>query len=481
MAKTLDKSTLGYLGIDFQYKLVKYFVEDHNFFEEISDIVDQNAFTDSLLRIFVGTIKDLHKKENLVPSYSTLEIALRSKANDEYEIKEYEELIDKLKKTSYEGNSLVKENALKFFKQQELIKAANKILEKAGKGDIEHYDECLKIMEEALSVGSGEDYGTTVFDLEEKALSSDYTVSIPTGIKGLDEALGGGLDKRKVGLIIGGLGFGKTSLSTAMASAAASCRCEQNNYQGWKVVQIYFEDDDVDITRKHFSRLVEKEAKDFKRLKDEEREEILQALNNHPDRDIIKQNLRLKSFRTGEKSATDIKNWLIKLTNKGFKPDLVIIDYFECLAPERDDKSKDKWESEGITARKLENMAKELDIAIWVPTQGSRESIEAELVTVDKGGGSIKKAQVAQVIISIARTIEDRENNRATLALLKNRSGLGTKIFRNIIFDNGRSMVICDEVEELDSMLKWNEEQKKIDERGKLELTQEVWSSIKKS
>ena len=472
MAKTLDKGNLGYLGIDFQYKLVKHFIEDHNFFEEISDIVDQNAFTDSLLRIFVGTIKDLHKKENLVPSYSTLEIALRSKANDEYEIKEYEELIEKLKKTSYEGSSLVKENALKFFKQQELIKAANKILEKAGKGDIDHYEECLKIMEDALAVGNGEDYGSSIFDLEEKALSEDYTVSVPTGIEGLDKALGGGLDKGKFGLIIGPLGFGKTTLSTAIASAAAA--------KGWKTVQIYFEDDDVDITRKHFSRLVDREAREFKRLPSEDREQILKALENHPDREIIKENLRLKSFRTGEKSATDIKNWLLRLTNKGFKPDLVIIDYFECLAPERDDRSKDKWESEGITARKLEGMAKELDIAIWVPTQGSRESIESELVTVDKGGGSIKKAQVAQVIISIARTLDDRENNKATLALLKNRSGLGTKIFRNITFDNGRSIIICDDVEELDSIKKWTDEEEKINERNKQELNMFVASSVLK-
>ena len=470
MAKTLDKSNLGYLGIDFQYKLVKYFVEDHNFFEEVYDIVDQNAFSDINLRIFVGTLKDIYKKENIAPSYSTIELVLRSKANDEYEIKEWEELIEKLKKTSYEGSTLVKENALKFFKQQKLIKAANKILEKVGKGDIEQYEECLKIMEDALSTGNAEDYGKNIFELEEKALSDDYTVSVSTGISGLDEALGGGLDKGKFGLIIGPLGFGKTTLATAMASAAATTRCEQNNNQGWKVVQIYFEDDDVDITRKHFSRLVDREAREFKRLNKDDRKVIFESLENHPDRELLTKNLRIKSFRTGEKSATDIKNWLIKLTNKGFKPDLVIIDYFECLAPERDDKSKDKWESEGITARKIEGMAKELNIAVWVPTQGSRDSIVAEIVTVDKGGGSIKKSQVAQVIISIARTLEDRENNRATLALLKNRSGLGTKIFKNIKFDNGRSIVVCDEVEELDSLKQWDEEQKKINQRNQEEM-----------
>ena len=88
MVKSIDKSTLGYLGIDFQYKLVKYFVEDHNFFNEISNIVDQNAFTDQLLRVFVGTIKDYYDKENIVPSYETIEIVLRSKSNDEIQIRE---------------------------------------------------------------------------------------------------------------------------------------------------------------------------------------------------------------------------------------------------------------------------------------------------------------------------------------------------------------------------------------------------------
>ena len=166
MGKTIDKSNLGYLGIDFQYKLVKYFIEDRNFFNEIANIVDQNAFTDTLLKIFVGTIKDYYNKENIVPSYSTIEIALRSKANNEIEINEWEELINKLKNLNYEGNSLVKENALKFFKQQKLIKAANKMLEKVGKGDIEQFDECQKLIEEALQSDAVDDYGYSIFDLE---------------------------------------------------------------------------------------------------------------------------------------------------------------------------------------------------------------------------------------------------------------------------------------------------------------------------
>ncbi|MBP3226298.1 MAG: AAA family ATPase, partial [Methanobrevibacter sp.] len=429
MAKTIDKSNLGYLGIEFQYKLAKYLVEDNNFFNEIANIVDQNAFTDTLLKTFVGTIKDYYNKENIVPTYETLEILLRSKSTDEIQIREWEELIAKLKKTSYDGNSVVKDNAIKFFRQQRLIKAANKMLEKVGNGDIEQFDECQKMIEDAMSLNTVDDYGYSLFDLEEKALSNDYTVSVPTGVSGLDEVLGGGLDKGKIGLIIGPLGFGKSTLATAFSSAAAA--------SGWKVLQIYFEDDDVDITRKHFSRITGVEACEFKRLDDVKKQSIIETIANHPDSKIINENLRLKSFRTGEVSATDIGNFIKKLTNKGFKPDMVVIDYFECLAFEKAAyQSESEWSKEGKTMRKLENLAKELNVAMWLPTQGNKDSIVAEIVTVDKAGGSIKKGQIAQVIISIARTIEDRENNRATLALLKNRSGKGTKVFRNIYFDN---------------------------------------------
>lgn len=470
--RNVDKSNLGYLGTDFQYKLAKYFIEDNNFFNQISNIVDQNAFTDPLLRTFVGTIKDYYNKESIVPSYSTMEIALRAKSNSEIEIREWEELIEKLNEYTYEGSSLIKDNAIKFFKQQKLIKAANKMLEKVGKGDIEQFDECQSLIKDALETDAVDDFGYSIFDLEEQALSDDYTVSIPTGISGLDDVLGGGLDKKKVGLIIGGLGFGKTTLTTAIAAAAASA--------GFNVVQIYFEDDDVDITRKHFSRITDKEAFEFKRLSPDEKQKVQAILANHPDREKLARNLRLKSFVTGETTVADIRSFIIKLTNKGFKPDLVTLDYFECLQLERTGfNAETEWTREGITMRKIESMAKELDVAIWIPSQGNRDSLTADVVTVDKNGGSIKKGQIAQVIISIARTPEDAENNRATLALLKNRSGKGSKLFRNIYFDNGKSTVRCDEVEELDGLKEWEEIQNDIEQKTTNQMARLVQDSLK--
>lgn len=469
MGKAIDKSTLGYLDVDFQYKLAKCFIEEPHFFGEISTIVDQNAFTDSLLRTFVGTLKDYYYKESVVPSYETMGTALKSKAKTTNELQEWTDLIDKLHfKTSLEGYTLVKDTALKFFKQQNLIKVANKILEIAGKGDIDRYDECQKLLDDASLAGNEDEFGFSPYDLEDKALSQEFKVPIPTGISKLDDALNGGLEKRKIGLIIGSAGFGKSTFSTCIASYAATYQCDLNNHQGYKVLQIYFEDDDVDIARKHFSKITGVEARNL--TKDRAQiEEIRQTLDNYEGKEMLQKNLKLKPFLAHTKSATDIGIFIKRLINTGWKPDLVIIDYFECLLAEKSGYSSDsEWKRQGDTIRKIENLAKELDVAIWVPTQGNKDSITSpDVVTMNQAGGSIIKVQAAHVVISIARSLEDIDNSRATLAVLKNRSGKSGTVFHNIRFDNGTSTISCDEVEEFDnSEKKWTVEAERLKEQN---------------
>ena len=475
--KHIDKNNLGYLGIEFQYKLAKIFVEEADFFRDVVTIVDQNAFNDSLLRTFIGILKDYYTKSGVIPSYDMLNILLREKAKTNNDIEECDALIKKLKfETSYEGYDSVKDIAIKFFKQQNLIKVANKILEIAGKGDINRYDECQRLLDDAAMVGQEDDFGYNIFEMEDQALANDYTVSIPTGIDKLDETLGGGLDKGKLGLIIAPAGFGKTSFTTAIDAYAAAFKCDMNNHQGFKVLQIYFEDDDVDITRKHFSRMTQKEARFMKRLDVADRDEIKDLLFSHPDRELLRNNLRLKHFKTGTKSASDIEIYVKKLINDGFKPDLISIDYFECLAPEKGGYSSDtEWTREGVTMRKLENMAHDFNCAIWIPTQGTKDSMNSpEVVRMDQASGSAKKVHVAQLIISIARAIDDIDKSRAVVSILKNRSGKSGKIFNNVYFDNGTCTISCSDIQEFDDNLAWEDEANKIKEDTKLKMLRSI-------
>ena len=52
-------------------------------------------------------------------------------------------------------------------------------------------------------------------------------------------------------------------------------------------------------------------------------------------------------------------------------------------------------------------------------------------------GGSIKKAQVGHVIISVAKTLQQKELKLATMAITKSRIGDDGIVFENCKFDNG--------------------------------------------
>ena len=480
--KTLNKDNLGFLGVDFQFKLIKTFVEEPGFFKELYPIVNQNVFSEPLMRTTVGSLKDYFKEWDSAPSYETLRIILNSRSKTDIDLNENDSFINHLKTISSEGVETVKEQAIRFFRQQNLIRISKEIIKIAQDGDISRYDECQKLFDEAYLVGEDDDYGFSPFDIEEEAMSPTFKVSIPTGISKLDAALTGGLDKGKMGLLIGSAGFGKSTFSTCISAHASTHRCEANNYEGFKVLQIYFEDDNVDIARKHFSKITQTEA----RLLTKEptlTEQIKTQLTNYPDREMMHRNLRLKRFNTGTKKASDIEKFIKKMRQNGFSPDLVVIDYFECLLPEKSGYATDsEWSREAATMRKLENMAKDLNIAIWIPTQGNKGSITSpDVVTMDQAGGSIRKVQICQVVISIARSLDDIDKNKATLAVLKNRSGKSGEIFEGIRFNNGTSTISCDEVETFDTALTYFERVEEYEQKHQQEINNLAKEIMKKN
>jgi hypothetical protein len=91
--------------------------------------------------------------------------------------------------------------------------------------------------------------------------------------------------------------------------------------------------------------------------------------------------------------------------------------------------------------RAFETMLSELDIAGWTAVQGNRSSINAETVDSSMIGGSIKRGQIGHFIVSIAKTLEQKEGGTATMAILKSRFGKDGIIFSDIIFDNGRIVI----------------------------------------
>ena len=133
-------------------------------------------------------------------------------------------------------------------------------------------------------------------------------------------------------------------------------------------------------------------------------------------------------------NGESFQNQIRKITSEGVNLDIVVLDYIDCVIPDRS--FNDEWKGEGSVMRKYEAMCHELNLVGWTAAQGNRSSIASEVVTTDQMGGSIKKAQVGHVIISVAKTLQQKEMGLATLAIVKSRLGKDGVVFENCKFDN---------------------------------------------
>jgi replicative DNA helicase len=162
--------------------------------------------------------------------------------------------------------------------------------------------------------------------------------------------------------------------------------------------------------------------------KEEVMKKVIEIKETLPNR------LVLKKLPSDTMTMLQIKNQIRKMIAEGNKIDMVLLDYIDCVVPDKN--LGDEWKSEGSVMRGFEAMCHELNLAGWTATQGNRSSISSEVVTTDQMGGSIKKAQVGHVIISVAKTLQQKEMKLATIAITKSRIGSDGVIFENCKFDN---------------------------------------------
>lgn len=457
MAKTVNNTTLGYLGNEYQLRLVKCFIEDQRFFTNLNHIIDQNMFTDENLRRIVGLMKDRYAEKEVVPTYIDLEVLIRSKVSEAITVEQNIATINKMRNITLDAIDIIEDEAERFFKQQNLTKAINKAQEIIKKGNASDYYTIEDIFKKALNTNTKQDYGFTLFENVESDLSENYRQTVSTGCKELDEALYGGLGKGELGLIVAPMGVGKSSVTTGFAAAAATTKSELNNYQGFKVLHFFFEDEEVNIRRKYYGYMLDIDACDLSTPGI--RDIAIQQLNEDTEiRQMLKNNIICKRLSSGEVTASEIKTMIQQYASIGFKPDIVIIDYFECIKFEKADSSADtEWTREGITMRKLESICNDLKIAMWVPVQGTKGSIGIDTVTLAHAGGSVKKTQIGHIVLTLARTDEQKERGRISVFVQKLRAAkVGRTQFRDVLFNNGTCKFDMSDLDSVDNTLDGN-------------------------
>jgi hypothetical protein len=141
----------------------------------------------------------------------------------------------------------------------------------------------------------------------------------------------------------------------------------------------------------------------------------------------IEGKLIVKEYPTKSSSVATLKNHLEKVINRGFKPDIILVDYADLLRPVSTLREK-RHELETIYEQ-LRGLAQEYKCCVWTASQTNRSGLNAEVITMESISEAFNKCFVADFILSISRTAEDKLNNQGRIFIAKNRNGVDGVIY----------------------------------------------------
>ena len=434
---------LEYFSEEFQYEAVKALIEDTTLMGRVYKILDQNAFSNAALRTIVGVCKEFYKNKGTAIDYVSLKIIGTGVCKTDDSKTEVLQAIALIKAASSIGQDTIEDSLIKFFKLKHLAKIANKIIDDINSNETDDLiiKRGVKGFEDVANLGKDESE-TTFFNeatIVNACTSGDNDV-VPTGITKLDELLAGGLGRQEIGLFVAPTGYGKTTAGTIFAHNAAT--------QGYKALQIYFEDRPQDIVRKHIAMATSTNSNFFRKLDEEVAKEISNNLLQKSDTKTLSENLILCKMPDAETTVEDIDNKIKELINLyGFHPDMIVIDYFSSLR-HSENLNRDPIEAQTRCMKKIKEMiAYKYNAAVWVMQQTNRQAVSKEGDASGMGNwqGAYAATQPASVWITLQRSKEQKQNFRADLIFNKTRHSQPKEDLLDIVFDNAKLQIDCDE------------------------------------
>lgn len=417
---------------ELQFKILQLCVQDYQWSTSVGmEIIEARFFDNEMYGKIFDWIKYLTQKYNTDIKMPILKDCATKVYNDQKITLEQKVLYDKIIERLYEsldgfeaGIDYLKERALEFAKKEKFRQGLQQSVNLL-KMDPDAYEQAIPLMEKALSVGSGLDLG---MDLKRDILNLpqilgkkyDKVNMVSTGLKGLDEAIGGGWIRGTLSLIGASAGSGKSRSMAYFAAEALK--------QGKKVVFITLELDEDETLANVVSSLTHKTWWDMMNPDPLAQEDFQTAAINV--RDTLESNLKVKFYINKTISSQTIMAYLMRLkSSEGFTPDFIVVDYMDLLQPIEKPKGRSEesnYDALGTVCFDLIKIAKMFKVPVISGTQLGRASWDirgSEVVSMAAVSESAKKAFNSHNLLTINRNSSEKELGKARFYTAKARTG----------------------------------------------------------
>jgi KaiC/GvpD/RAD55 family RecA-like ATPase len=418
----------------YQSHLIAQILMDREFGEGVIGMIESSYFTVDHYKLAAIKIKNYYEKYSILPDIDSIGSILVERETNEDTIsrlvkygKDLYDYKQSIKDGLRSNDPHIKTTFYVFLKTQMMRKLESEMKHKRERNDVDNISDLFDKLQKIEELGSNKKLGIDVFDNIESVLDTDYRNPISTGIEKIDLSLGGGISEEEILIFLAPSGIGKTSILTCMANHAFNI--------GKNVLQIIFEDKEKEVQRKHFVKWA---GVKLSEINDYNKPHIVEKVKNIQ----TQSNGILKIVKFSEEGTTVpiIKKWIEDYQKRyGFKFDLIIIDYLDCIESHK--KGEDGLADELTIIKSAMAMGSDLKTRIATAIQSNRGGTKSKIVTFEHAGGNYKRMQKAHFVISISKTLDQKSTNRANLAILKSRSGKDGMVYEDIIFDND-SMII---------------------------------------
>ena len=137
---------------------------------------------------------------------------------------------------------------------------------------------------------------------------------------------------------------------------------------------------------------------------------------------VTEKGLLVKGYPMGTATPSTIHSHIELIGNRdGFVPDLILLDYASLLGP--NGRRDARHEEVASIFRDLRAMSEDLKVPVWTAAQANRGGTQTELLGMGDLAECFEINAIADVIISMNQTPEEREAGYVRYHFIKNREG----------------------------------------------------------
>lgn len=420
---------------DFQTNILGMLLSDKYFLIQSIDKISPNYFSKESHVLIVKLLYDYFEKYKTLPEKWFLKQEIVDRLKDlpeEQRISHLSELEKALEfyKPGVDAREALEEKVSFFAKVQSLKITFHKCIERMQKAPEDNstwtyiYDQMRQTMLIDKNYEPGLEYFLNIEEMFERMKRATEGVdSFTSGFPEIDRALnGGGL---MIGNIAAWIALPGTGKSLAMCKAAV-----ENVLRGKRVLYITMEMDELGISQRFTSQWAKCDINNLLGSKNSIIDKVKEFSKSKLDPNM----LVIKQFPGGTMDVNGIRAYHSQLLMRGFKPDLLIVDY---VGEMKDDPSIPKYESAYRILRDLRAFGieqKHCTITCVQPNSTASRLEQTQYIDESNIGTSFDQYKPLDCFWSINQTPIEKDASVARMYVIKHRNGKSKFAF-HISFD----------------------------------------------